>query len=602
MDANKNEYFIDVLKRCKQSSKEAVENLDEFSEFKRYMHVQRPVEVELETMINDAYSTEKAHLILVCGGVGDGKSHILSYLKNKYDFLNDKSSFYLHNDATESFSPRKTSIETLANVLKPFSDQGLREEGAQNIVLAINLGALNNFIDSEEGKSFSRLRDYVHQKRILETVIEDTPAVDDDTFKFVNFSDYHIYELTEARPKSSYIKSIFQKITQKSDDNPFYQAYLRDYENNKELSLKNPIIQNYELFQHEDIQEKIIDLLIQAMVKEKLIISTRALLDFVYNILVPSSMENMNYSQVKEYVQNQNFKSYVACLLAFQLFEKTDASSIHRAIHQINPTRIRTEKLDQYLIEFKSRKDGAYLFAQYIDINRMSYFARSFILNSPWRNTESKDYQQYKKMIIKLFVYLYYLIPKEEHHSFQDNVYNQFMKNLYHWNKREWGKLSKLYREDVREAIYKWNGESNGDLIYIQVGQPQTQYYALQKLEVEPHVNRSTILMEKELSKFLTVMTLQFKARNSVYSEEDSIASIDIDFSLYSLLIRIKNGYRPNKKDKFQFIKFVEFIGRLSSIGNQKEEIVFESKQFGKITRYRLKFDSTFDQYSFMET
>jgi len=594
--ANKEQHLIDLLKRCKQSSKEAVENLEQFSSFKKYMHVQRPVEIELEMHINEAYTSQRAQLILICGGVGDGKSHILSYLKDKFPFLNDTNAFYLHNDATESFSPRKTSIETLATVLAPFSDEGLQHGGNKNIVLAINLGALNNFIDSEHGSAFSRLKDFVHKKRILESVIDEEATPDDHIFKYVNFSDYHLYQLTEQGPKSDYIKGIFQKITQKTDDNPFYQAYLHDYEDDRDIATRNPIIQNYEIFQHEDVQEKIIDLLIQAMVKEKLIISTRGLLDFIYNILVPASMENMNYIQTKEFIDALDFKDYTSSLLPFQLFEKKDASSIHQAIHQINPTRIRTEELDQYLIEFKSRKDGAYLFSRYIDINRLPYFAKSFLHNSPWGNSESKEQQVYRRSLVKLFVYLYYLIPKTEHKSFEDSTFQQFMRYLYYWNKREWGKLAKLYREDVREAIYNWNGEGNGDLIYVQIGQPQTQYYALQKLEIEPYVVRTPSLPNEELFKFLTMMHLQFKTKNS-----NSVASIDIDYTLYSFLVRINRGYRPNKKDKFQFIKFVEFIETLSEFGNSKDEIVFESKQFGKTTRYRLKYDETFDQYSFME-
>lgn len=597
METTSREHFIDVLKSCKQSSKEAVENLDSFSPFKKYMHVQRPVEIELERCIIAASHSAEPQLILVCGGVGDGKSHILSYLLDKYDFLKDSNTFYFHNDATESFSPRKTSIETLATVLKPFSDEGLLHSGSKKIVLAINLGTLNNFIESEYGDAFSRLRDFVRKKRILESVLDEEDTADDHIFKFVNFSDYHLYQLTEHGPKSDYIKGIFRKISQKTDDNPFYQAYLNDYEDDREIALRNPIIQNYELFQHEDVQDKIIELLIQAMIKEKLIISTRGLLDFIYNILVPASMENMSYPQIKDFVRELDFRNYTSSLLPFQLFEKKDASLIHQAIYHINPTRIRTEELDYFLIEFKSRKDGAYLFSRYLEINRLPYFAKSFLQNSPWRNPEGKDQLIYRKSLVKLFVYLYYLIPKTEHSTFEDSTYQLFMKYLYYWNKREWSKLAKLYRDDIREAIYNWNGEGNGDLIYVQIGQPQTQYYALQKLEIEPHINRTSSLSDVELHKFLTMMNVQFRNKNS----NSSIASIDIDYTLYAFLVRINRGYRPNKKDKFQFIKFVEFIETLSEFGNSKEEIIFESKQSKNKTRYRLKYDELFDQYTFME-
>ncbi|MEW4430365.1 DNA phosphorothioation-dependent restriction protein DptF [Paenibacillus pabuli] len=589
-----NIHFIDVLKRCKQSSKEAVENLEGFSEFKKYMHVQRPVEKELEHHIIDAIQSNQAQLILVCGGVGDGKSHILSFLKDKHAFLTDSDRFYLHNDATESFSPRKTSIETLAEVLKPFSDAEIGKEQKMNIVLAINLGALNNFIDADEGKKFTRLKDYVHAKKIMDSVLIEEESVDDHIFKYVNFSDYHMYELTESGPQSSYIKGILQKITQKSDYNPFYQAYLREKNEYSEVAQKNPIIQNYELLQHDDIQEKIINLLIQSMVKEKLIISTRALLDFIYNILVPSSMDNIEHEKLMELIEDQDFQSYTSCLLPFQLFDREDASAIHQAIDHINPTQYRTEMLDQHLIDFRSRKDGAYLFSQYIDVNRAPYFAKSLVPNSPWKSEDKKS-NSFKNDLIKLFVYFYYLIPREPHNSFEDQVYNQYMNYLFHWNRKSWSKLSKLYREDVRDAIYKWNGEGHGGLIYVQIGQPQTHYYALQKLEVEPALERVDPRQEDTLMKFLPMLTIAFRPKGGEPVE------IDIDFSLYSLLIRIKNGYRPNKKDKFQFIKFVEFIDQLSSKGNDKNELIFESKKFGKSQRYRLTYDDLFNQYSFTE-
>ncbi|WP_339197350.1 DNA phosphorothioation-dependent restriction protein DptF [Paenibacillus sp. FSL P4-0176] len=589
-----NTHFIDILKRCKQSSKEAVENLERFSEFKKYMHVQRPVEKELENCIINANQTNEPQLILVCGGVGDGKSHILSYLKDKYDFLADPAKFYLHNDATESFSPRKTSIETLAKVLKPFSDQEIGKSGSKTIVLAINLGALNNFIDAEEGKEFTRLREFVHAKRIMESVIIEEVSQDDHIFKYVNFSDYHMYELTENGPRSSFIRGILQRITQDTEHNPFYKAYLREKAEYPELTLKNPIIQNYELLQYEDIQGKIIDLLIQAMVKEKLIISTRALLDFIYNVIVPASMDNIEHEKLMQVIKNQDFQSYTSCLLPFQLFDREDASAIHQAINHINPTQYRTELLDEHLIDFKSKKDGAYLFTQFIDVNRTSYFEKSLVPHSPWKEEDKKN-NSFRNELVKLFVYLYYLIPREQHDSFKDRVYDQYMQYLFYWNKRSWSKLSKLYREDVRDAIYKWNGEGQGGLIYVQIGQPQTQYYALQKLEIEPALERVEPRAEEILVKFLPMLTIAFRPKGG------SPVEIDIDYSLYSLLIRIKNGYRPNKKDKFQYIKFVEFIDQLSSNGNDKNELIFESKKFGKSQRYRLTYDDLFNQYSYVE-
>ena len=67
------------------------------------MHVNRDAQNELQGIILEANKDEKAQLILVCGSVGDGKSHIISYFKNKYPDV--MGSFTLHNDATESLEP-----------------------------------------------------------------------------------------------------------------------------------------------------------------------------------------------------------------------------------------------------------------------------------------------------------------------------------------------------------------------------------------------------------------------------------------------------------------------------------------------------------------
>ncbi|MBM6861576.1 DNA phosphorothioation-dependent restriction protein DptF, partial [Clostridium saudiense] len=66
--------LIQELARLKQSSKEAVEGLNTFSDFKKYMHIERDVQKELEDIIKKSVASEKGKLILVCGSVGDGKS------------------------------------------------------------------------------------------------------------------------------------------------------------------------------------------------------------------------------------------------------------------------------------------------------------------------------------------------------------------------------------------------------------------------------------------------------------------------------------------------------------------------------------------------
>lgn len=594
------ECLVSALKKCKQSSKEAVENLSLFSDFKEYMHVQRPVEIELERLINSAHDSITSQLILVCGGVGDGKSHIMSYLKKRLSFLNDDNEFYLHNDATESFEPQKTSIQTLAEVLSGFSDEGLRRGNTKKIILAINLGALNNFIDSDEGEEFTDLRNYVIKEGILDSTISNNDFDSQSVFQYINFSDYHMFQLTSEGPKSDYIKEIFRNVSQNKSGNGFYESYIKNCKTGCPAASKCPIKQNFELFQNESIQDKIIELLIQAIVKEKLIISTRALLNFIHDLIVPSIFESAPDLQVINNIIKQPFNEYVSCLLPMLLFEKSDISPINRALYNISPLKQRTEALDNHYIKFRSREDGADMFVENINIDMLPYLSSELKHNSPWTNVSKSNNEEFKERLVKLFVYLYYLIPKNEHKYFDDGDYVQFMKYLFYWNIEDTSKLSKLYKEEVRDAIYKWNGEGSGDMIYVQIGQAQTQYRSLQRLEIEPSITQQTPKLKSELFKFLPFMTLVYKPKGNLHQDESNV-KIELDYSLYCLLVRIRNGYRPNKKDKLEFIKFVEFVERLSNYGYQKEEIIFERKHSSKTIMFTLKYDSMFNQYSFSE-
>ena len=76
--------LVNELKRLKKSSSEAVDNDEEFSPFKMYMHIHRTLEDDLINKIQQAKGRAGKSLILVCGNVGDGKSHVISYLKHTH--------------------------------------------------------------------------------------------------------------------------------------------------------------------------------------------------------------------------------------------------------------------------------------------------------------------------------------------------------------------------------------------------------------------------------------------------------------------------------------------------------------------------------------
>ena len=581
----KKECLIQELSKLKESSKEAVEGLNTFSKFKTYMHVNRDVQDELQQIILAADKEESAQLILVCGSVGDGKSHIISYFKNKHSDV--MSNFTLHNDATESLEPNKTSMDTLNDVLDNFSDEKIGTS-TEKLILAINLGTLNNFIDSEYGKRFTVLQRYVEGKKILEKSIVENKFDSSSNIQFINFSDYNLYTLKDGKVQSKYIKELINKITNPSEVNDFYNSYKENCSNCKNKD-KCPIKANYELISEDNVQNAIVDLLVQCIIKKKIIISTRALLNFMYDLIIARSYIDVNSPMFKDKIGKLKNEEYINSLTPNIIFDHKELSFIFNALSTLDPLNVRNEKIDDFIIKFNNSTELIEFFDEYID------YPKGYIEKINNVNFDELEGRRIKTNLLKLFIRSYYLCGKGDLFSLNDEVYENFIKYLYFWNKGDKAKLIGLYGE-IKDGILKWNGEAEKNHINIFVGKTQVKYKVSEKLELKADTSSLPINKDSELIKFLTEMEIRYKGDNL-----DTSCSIDIDYSLYDLLIRVGNGYRPNKKDKNNFIKFIEFINKIECAGSQNNQLTFTEKNREENKKYRLEFDDEFEIYRFVE-
>lgn len=591
-----NNCLIDELKKLKESSKEAVENITSFSEFKNYMHVKRNVQDELFNIIEKSSKSDSSKLILVCGGVGDGKSHIISYFKNNY--LDMMSEFEIHNDATESFEPGKTSIDTLNDVLKDFNDDNILHSN-KKLILAINLGALSNFIDSKYQENFKNLKQYVEDKKILDVDISDNSYEEESNFQFINFSDYHIYSLTEEKAKSQYVEDIINKIVQDDERNIFKNSYKSNCQN-CDINYKCPIKINYEMLMKESVKEKLIDVLIECVVKDKLIVSTRSLLNFIYDFIVNTELDNKNNEELKVYIDKISCEQFIKCIFVSNLFEHRELSQILNSLNKIDPINSISEDLDNIIIKLNITEDIAGVFNSYLNIDGNNYLeslmSKNDVIEDEKMKLKTKTEQNYLiDSLINMFIRLNIFIPRENL-NLNDKIYLEYMKNLYYWNIGDIDNIENLY-SDVKVAIYNWNGEALDGRINISVGKNQMRYKISQKLNLEADLSNIKVNESEELLKFNPSLIIGYE------SEENGINyKIDIDFNLYELLMRIKNGYRPNKNDKYNYINFVEFINKIQKLGSQNKEIYIEDKQGLGVSNYKLVYKQAFGRFEFKST
>ncbi|WP_373599197.1 DNA phosphorothioation-dependent restriction protein DptF [Paraclostridium bifermentans] len=585
--------LINDLKRLKESSKEAVENLSSFSNFKSYMHVKRDVENELYEIIEKSSQSNKGELILVCGGVGDGKSHLISYFRNKYPEMMDK--FNMHNDATESFEPGKTSIDTLNDVLDSFSDDNI-DTTNEKFILAINLGALSNFIDSKYGDRFTKLKEYVEEKGILDISISDSSYNEQSSFQFINFSDYHIYSLTDEKPRSKYLEDIIKNITQEHKNNVFKNSYKNNCKNCG-INYKCPIKANYEMLMQESVREALIDIVVESVVKDKLIVSTRSLLNFIYDFIVNTTLDNKNDKELIKYIEKINCEEFMDCVFTSNLYEHKELSYILSSISKIDPINAKSESLDNVIIKLNTTDDMTNVFNEYIEINNDSYLSTILNKNEEIQNVMNRqknkgDKEQIQNKLIDMFIRLNLFVPKKDL-DLKDTIYVDYMKNVYYFNKGEKKNLSSLYK-NVKEASYRWNGDSEDGTINLSIGRNQIRYKMSQRLNIKPDLSNLKINDSNELFKFNPNLTLIYKSE-----EQGKSYGIDIDFNLYELLMRVKNGYRPNKNDKYNYINFVEFINKIQKLGNQNKEIYIEDRSGSKNSKYKLVYDEDFEEFKF---
>ena len=562
-------YLLNELSKLKDSSKEAVEDND-LSNFKRYLHIDRSIQDDFIKELEKVSDLNSSHLIMLCGSVGDGKSHLLAILKNKRPDLFKK--FIIHNDATESFDPEKNALDTLANVLNPFNDSNINSS-SEKFILAINLGVLNNFLESSYAKE-----DYTKLKEIIDSAnIFDSSNVSKnislDKVSIITFSDYNMFELTgdldSNYVSSNYITSLFKKITQNEETNPFYVAYLKD----KESNLISPLIYNYEMLMDEDVQKTIIDYIIKIFIKYRKIISTRDLLNFIYELIVPP-----------EYVKNEDLddiKDFIEYSLPNLLFNSPERSDLLKLFNELDPTLYRNEELDRFIIDLNINDINKTL-NRYFDLNRMAFYEGYNEYLENFKSYGQEDRQKITSILIRFAVFYGKNILKN---NFKDEVYLDYLNYLYCYNTQAHKEYKNLFLM-IKEAIFNWKGSYKKNTICIDTLYSFKVYKSL-KLKPIPDKFDTNLLEGLFLGN-------RFKTQIKVYFSTDSSSKkipLDVDFSLYEYIVKLYNGFKPNQADKENLIILDEFIDNLLAEDSDKDlyivnldtdvEFLFEYNDFG---------------------
>ena len=541
--------LVNQLNRLRKSSSDSIDAISRFDDFKKYMHVSRRVEQDLIDILNKVNSGEKKTLVLLCGSAGDGKSHLLSFLKNEEKLLDN---YIVYNDATESSSPSKTAIDTLAEALQDFTDENVDLPG-KNFILAINLGVLSNFIESKYGNSFKKLHEYVITSNILTNQLNVKKYDANSPFQHVSFSDYHMYTLTEKGAVSDYLEQILEKVFSMHVNNPFYCVYEK-YCRSCPISERCPVKHNFEFLMEEKIQKFIAYTLVEVVVKDKEILTTREIFNYIYDIVVP---QKFNPTKIAQASTNMDLflKEYIKGITPVLIYEYNDMSALLNHVKQYDPLLNRSEEADETAIFYYVSSD---IENEIVKVMTGISYGKVFCQKSSIDRIN--DDKVLKSQLYNIIVRINAML----HERNDTNVFSSFLKNLYYYNAGKIKKFGELYNL-VEEAIFQWcGGEARDNICYSDLRNGVALY---ERIEFEPHLkNIPEDKKVEELQRFLPFITIE-------YENKESIISLDIDYSLYELIYKLASGYIQTADDRNNHADFISFIRKMIKTESADKEL-----------------------------
>jgi len=160
---------------------------------------------------------------------------------------------------------------------------------------------------------------------------------------------------------------------------------------------------------------------------------------------------------------------------------------------------------------------------------------------------------------------------------------------LYAYNTGQKRLLQNLYF-DIDKSIYLWKGTPKTNYLYLD--DERHQYRIAERLQLKNAPLALPAIDTGVVERFTSSLVLGFRC-----DPFEEIHEVEIDLPLYELIVRVINGYKLNKKDRDDSIKFIEFIENLLPYGKQMEEILITDTDSGHT--FLLEYDSDFETYSF---
>ena len=488
--------------------------------------------------------------------------------------------FVVRNDATESDAPNRTAPETLAKALSAFDDDHLNDGGTEKMIVAINLGLLARFLESSSGEKFLRLALYVESLGLLKTGLSDTVKDKNNIFYAIDFSDYQIFTIEETGVKTDFVDTLLNRVFAASPNNPFYAARCKACSECGIDTTLCPVKQNYDFMQNENVRNSISRMLVEIALREKCVITARAVLDFIYEALVAPEFDiealvKKNASSPREYAPE-----YLSMTTPQLLFSSQDSTGLIAKFAFLDPMNDDTGWVDEVATTLRTSPENAKTLFQGVvnapyneTIEVCSGFSAQSISSFETTSTDIRD------EILCFTIRGAYLMGScgAIKAGFSHNDYiGDFVSLIYDFNTGNEKGLRELKKKLLSKAIEDWNGDYPNKYSLVET---YGDIQLLQKLTLTFGNSALSRDGSSQLTRFRPEICV--KATNKDKSLQEYV-DFQIDYKIFELLKKMESGYQPTLMDKTLFSGFESSYRRLLAQGTKGNCVYVVRRSVGK--------------------
>ncbi|WP_196811585.1 DNA phosphorothioation-dependent restriction protein DptF [Butyrivibrio sp. VCD2006] len=579
------------MEKLKSSSSSSVAN-EIFTDFNEYMHTASKMDDRLTHVIQKAAQYQKS-LVLVCGNSGDGKSHLIASLKGS-GVIDDGFSVYI--DATSADKKGMKANDKLREKLMPLSDSEMHDGKTFRLIVAINLGILNDFLKNYENE-FSVLKKYVDEQGLFENIPawkyekmhKEKVTHEDCYIGHVDFTSFHRYEITPRGLNLDFIRGLLDRIITNDPRNVMRLSFDNGCENCHKRS-NCPVYWNYKrIVQDEEYREYIVDVLAEAIIKHNVAPSVREINNFFYEIIIGNTFDEalINANSTGRLVH------FINNLSLNLLYESKDG--LLKLVAEQDVLNSKDRKYDKELVALNLKPS----FEKWLKEEAHKCNNELLQVDADLVFCQANYAREYKSLEaeIKRSIFKYYIRYMDSQNREYDQKYIQFLQYLYAYNTGNEQKCKNLINL-IKECVYTWNGrlgDQSGSTIKnaIIYGKGTDRYYLYKVVDIAFQVDKSIEKIDEtgEFPNFASSLKFSFALK-----DKPSIRiSIDVDYELYDLLREMNEGYIPTDNDRKQNVNFDSFVRTLLA---ESESDIYIYSRYEEGKTYRITKDE-FGSYAF---